>query len=486
MRITRSYAVDYGLPLVLALAGVSLRVLFMRDFLGEWDEVDFALAMKDYDIIADQPHFPGYPIFIWLCQILRPVTHDDIKALTLTNALLGGLTTIPLYYLARNMYSQKVAILAVCLFITNPLCWLQSEGAMSDTTGLFFLLLSILILHRAYLFPNDATVTLPLGAALMGVTFGARLSYLPFLVFLGYILTCHFGKYNIRKGYLYALGALVLGTLVWLIPLVTSTAGLKGLSSQAVVFAGGHFTDWGGSAITSPDLFYRLEQILWCLFCHGLGLWWQDTSYTRIIPTLIFLMGIAVFLKKTSQESKVGLIFAMVLPYILWVFLAQNIEKPRHMLPAIPFVLICISMGILNISKNKGLVAILAVLAVFTTGISSLRLVTAQEHTPPPSLQLIDYVRSNFDKLSTRIYCGESKRLFKYYAPGWDARRVRGIEGLKYDLGASLRPPEVVLATSQVKGTPEEGVILCKFKGDRYIFTPYHEIVLYKINPKDL
>lgn len=458
----------------------------MRDFLGEWDEVDFALAMNDYDIIADQPHFPGYPVFIWLCQMLRLATHDDIKALTLTNALLGGLTTIPLYYLARDMYSQKVAILAACLFIVNPLCWLQSEGAMSDTTGLFFLLLSIFVLHRAHLFPDGATVTLSLGATLMGVTFGVRLSYLPFLVFFGYVLTCHFGKYSIGRNYLCALGAFVLGTLVWLIPLINNVAGLNGLSSQAVVFAEGHFTDWGGSVITSPDLFYRLEQMLWCLCCHGLGFWWQDTLYIRIIPTLILLMGIIVFLKGAPRESKIGLIFAIVVPYMLWAFFAQNIEKPRHVLSLIPFVLTFASAGILNISSNRRLVTILAILAVSTTCISSLRLVAAQKYTPPPSLQLIDYVKANFDKLSTRIYCGESKRLFEYYAHGWDARMVRDIEGLKYDLGASLCPPRVILATSQVKGIMEQGAALRKFKEDKYVFAPYHEMVLYKIKPEDL
>lgn len=486
MKTAQYYFVDYGLPLALTLMGVSLRVLFMKDFLGEWDEVDFALAMRDYDIVAEQPHLPGYPVFIWLCQITRLVTHDDIGALTISNAILGGLTTVPLYYLARDMYSQKVAVLTACLFIVNPLCWLQSERAMSDTTGLFFLLLSFFVLHKAYLFPDAATIALPIGAALMGVTLGVRLSYLPFTVFLGYILTWRSRKYSIVRDYSYALGAFVLGTLLWLIPLVNHMAGLKGLSSQAVIFAGGHFTDWGGSVVTSPDLFNRLERMSWCLFCCGLGFWWQGTSCIRIIPTIILLVGIVVFLKEASREFKFGLIFAMIFPYMLWVFLAQNVEKPRHVLPVIPFVLMFASAGILNICCNRRLVAALAVLVISTTGISSLQLVTAQGHTPPPALQLIDYVEDNFDKLSTRIYCGESKRLFGYYAPGWDARRVRSLEELKYDLTASLYPPEVILATSQVKGASEKGVAVRKFKEDKYVFAPSNEIVLYKINPEDL
>lgn len=486
MKVSRYYLIDYGLPLALALTGVVLRVLFVRDFLGEWDEVDFALALNDYNIILEQPHFPGYPVFIWLSQTLNLMTHDDIKALTLTNAVLGGLTTLPLYYLAQNMYSQKVATLSACLFIVNPLCWLQSERAMSDTTGLFFLLLSISVLHKAHLFPNNAAVYLPLGTALMGVTLGVRLSYFPFLVFFGYIFTCHFGKDGIRRVGVYALCAFVLGILFWLVPLANDMAGLNCFSSQAVVFAEGHFTNWGGSIITSPDLSCRLGRMLWCLFFHGLGFWWQDASYIRIIPSVILLVGFAVFLKTPSQEPKTGPVFAMFLPYALWVFFAQNVEKPRHILPLIPFMLVFISAGILNISSDKRIAAILAMLAVSATCISSVQLVTAQKHTLPPSLQLRDYVEYNFDKLSTRIYCGESKRLFEYYAPGWDVRMVRSVEELKYDLATSLCPPEVILATSRVGGVLEKGTVLQRFREDRYIFAPYHELVLYKVNTEDL
>lgn len=484
--MSRHYLVDYGLPLALALAGIALRVPFTRNFPGEWDEVDFVLAVSDYNIILEQPHFPGYPVFIWGGQILNLITHDAVKALTLSSAVLGGLTALPLYCLARDMYSRKAAVLAACLFIVNPLCWLMSERAMSDTAGLFFLLLSVFVLHRARLFPDNTAIYLPLGTALMGVTLGVRLSYFPFLALLGYIFVRHFGEYGARRVCIRTLCAFVLGTLFWVVPLANSVAGLDRLSSQAVVFAGGHFADWGGSIVTSPDLLCRLERVLWCLFCCGLGVWWRDASYMSLIPTTIFFAGLVVSLRIPSQEPRTGLIFAVFLPYALWVFFAQNVEKPRHMLPLIPFMLVFISAGILNISSNRRIAVVLAVLAIAATCINSMRLAAAQERTRPPSLQLIDYVKCNFDRLSTRVYCGESKRLFGYYATGWDVRMARNVEGLKYDVAASLCPPEVILATSGVGGVPERGTVLHRFRGDAYIFSPYHELVLYKINAEDL
>lgn len=481
MRITSKHLKEHSLPIILTLLGVALRLVFVRDSLGEWDEVDFALAMRDYDVVADQPHFPGYPVFIWLCYLARTVTHDDIRALTLTSAISGGLATLPLYYLTRDMCSQRTAALTAGLFVVNPLCWLQSERAMSDTTGLFFLLLSLFILHRAYIAPDTAGVTLPAGAALFGITLGVRLSYLPFLFFLGYVAVHALVGTASKKDCLYVTsGTFILGTLVWLAPLATNVAGAKGLSSLAVAFAGGHFADWGGSIITAPDPFYRLKQVLHCLFCHGLGLRLQ-ASLCVGITAAIFAAGVIISLRNALRGAKVGLVFALILPYMLWVFFVQNVEKPRHVLPLIPFVLMLISAGVLSMSRSRGLVVALGMLAVLTSGITSLRSVNVQATTMPPTLQMVRYVTGNFDKLSTRIYCGQSKRLFEYYAPGWDARMARDIGELRYDLSASICPPTVILVTSEVRGAFEMGSTVRRFVEDRHVFAPYHELILYKL-----
>nr|WP_232467183.1 hypothetical protein [Anoxybacillus flavithermus] len=39
--------------------------VYASPFAATWDEVDFALALDRYDLLAMQPHFPGYPYFIF-------------------------------------------------------------------------------------------------------------------------------------------------------------------------------------------------------------------------------------------------------------------------------------------------------------------------------------------------------------------------------------------------------------------------------------
>ncbi len=48
------------------------------------------------------------------------------------------------------MFAEKTAILTAILYTINPLCWMQSERPASDTTGTFFILLSIKFLFSAF------------------------------------------------------------------------------------------------------------------------------------------------------------------------------------------------------------------------------------------------------------------------------------------------------------------------------------------------
>ncbi|MFN3466176.1 MAG: hypothetical protein ACK4WF_00555 [Candidatus Brocadiales bacterium] len=479
----------YGTPIVLVVLGLTSRIPFTGRYLGEWDEVGFALALRDYDIVAQQPHFPGYPVYVWLSQMAMGLVKEDIGALGLVSAFFGSLAVLPLYYLALYMYSGRVAVLVAFLFLTNPVCWLYSERPLAEATGIFFLLLYLCLLFMGMRESVNPWIP-PLGAFFMGITLGARLDYFPFLSGLFYVLTYAHWRYSIFRISCF-LGAFALGVVVWLFPFVLMV-GQEVLSHQALDFAQGHFTDWGGSIVTVPNPSVRLGHLLWDVFPAGLGLWWIDLSYMRLIPSVCLLSGLYAFLRENEHDLQRRFILAVLLPYLLWVFFAQNVEKPRHVLPLIPLLLLAASAGMLRESPINMSRLGLLVLTVIILGATSLKLVHHYSQSRPPLMQLVSYVQSapsNFDQSSTRIYCGETKRLFEYYAPGWDARRVRDWEGLRYDYRASLCPPPNLLVTSEVQiendpsGSPEAGLRhIKKFKGDRYIYAPYHEVALLGVD----
>ena len=40
------------------------QLMHINAFAATWDQVDYSLALERFDIMAMQPHFPGYPYFI--------------------------------------------------------------------------------------------------------------------------------------------------------------------------------------------------------------------------------------------------------------------------------------------------------------------------------------------------------------------------------------------------------------------------------------
>jgi hypothetical protein len=513
---------------VLVVISVVTRLLFMGRHLGGWDSIDFALGLRDYDIAYYQPHFPGYPVYMFFCWLVHLFTESDVLALTVPGAVFGSITLVPLFYLARRMFAENIAWLAAFLYIVNPLCWLQSEKALSDAVGLFFIIVSVQLLFYASTSRMNSLRYLISGSVMLGICLGVRLSYFPFVILWLYTLyvssKSDAGKKTIGCGVF----AFIIGICVWLIPLSCYT-GLKPLMVNGFSFTFGHFSDWGGSVATSQNVLSRFSDFVWCVFCNGLGFWCYDTTVFRIIPSIIMSTGIIFYLRYVSNDHNTRFITFYMLPYFLWVFFGQNLEKPRHVLPLIPVIIICISAGLIRLryhmssysnlmynnfnastplsmtsfraeSRNQscrmpnlivGRYKYLSPCFLFigilivSMSIISIKLVYTHKNEPVAQIQLLDYVGRNYDGRSTRVYCWETKRLFEYYTPLWDTRRARDIDDLRYDVGASLVAPEVILSTSKVNGVnsiANNAKVVVEFKNNRYINNPYHELTLYDLS----
>lgn len=480
----------------LVVVCLASRLLFLGKYLEGWDSIDFALGLHDFDITYFQPHFPGYPVYMFLCRLVHLFTDNDTLALTIPCAVLGSITLVPLYYLSKRMFSEKVALLTAFMYMVNPLCWLQSEKALSDTVGLFFIILSVQLLFYATTTGRYQYRYLVYGSIMFGICLGVRLSYFPFIILWLYVLRTLSKTDEIEKILRYGLFGFFTGIFVWLVPLLCVT-GAKSFIINGSGFTFGHFSDWGGSVLTSQNVFSRFTDFVWCLFCNGLGFWCYDTSVFRLLPSIIMGLGIIVFLKHVRFDSKSRFITFYILPYLLWVFFCQNLEKPRHVLPLIPMIIICISAGLMHLcdtvcyhscisnSRQKvlHLFILFAGILVVSMGIISVKIVNTHKNELITQMQLLDYVGRNYDGKSTRIYCWETKRFFEYYVPLWDARRARNIDDLRYDIEASVVEPEVILSTSMVDGINStiNGLKVVEFNNNRYINNPYHKLTLYRL-----
>ena len=132
---------------------------------------------------------------------------------------------------------------------------------------------------------------------------------------------------------------------------------------------------------------------------------------------------------------------------MIWVILGQNVMNPRHILPIIPVALMLIAYGLCKVyeERNKGISIILTLAFVVSMSAISFRLVLRYHNNVPAPIQIVHFIKSRFDSNSTRVYCGEEKRFFDYYAPLWDVRNVGDMAELNFDLRSSLWRPQNIL-----------------------------------------
>ena len=133
-------------------------------WLDDWDSVNFAFGLDDFDVTKHWPHPPGYPVYIAAGKLVYRVIADHAGALTLVSALSGGAVASMFYVLERRHSDWPVALCATLIMALSPMFWLQSGLALTDMFGMVFVV--------AFLLVEGATTTTPRGALLKRIACG--------------------------------------------------------------------------------------------------------------------------------------------------------------------------------------------------------------------------------------------------------------------------------------------------------------------------
>jgi len=463
---------------------LATRFCFIAGYLDSCDSIDFALGLRDYDLSLFQPHFPGYPVYIFISRFFSKLFHNDVWALSLPGVLFGSFTIFPLSLLAKHLFSEKVAIVTAIFYLFNPLCWLQSERPTSDTMGLFFVILSACLLCYACATAHKGCIFW--GSLALGFGLGVRISNFPFIALwaasLFYVTTLKMPRET--KALFPGLLGLTFGIIAWLFPQI-GYVGWRPFWQNGFLFSRGHFTDWGGSVIT----FGGLERII-CLaksiWVYGLGGWWYDSSLMRLIPSLIMIIAFLYFIKHYRFDHRWWFLSVYIIPYTLWIILGQNVANPRHILPIIPMLLMMVAYGLCKAYERdyKGISLIFTLALIVSMSVTSFTLVTKYHHEVPAPIQLIQWLERQCNPISLRIYCTNEKRFFDYYAPQWDVRKVRDITELQRDLQSSLDNPQYIFVVHSSGEIRQFGVAhppIATFKGNPYTGNTREGLLLYTL-----
>ncbi|SFJ25806.1 Dolichyl-phosphate-mannose-protein mannosyltransferase [Paenibacillus sp. UNC496MF] len=327
-------------------------------FAASWDEVDFALALDRFDLLAMQPHFPGYPYFVLGAMALRRFVPDPVQAYDALNILMGALSVVPLWLLARRRLSPAWSLLAALLALTAPYLWLQSVRPMSEATGIAVLWWYLWSWQRAMERRTWGRTAAAL--FLFGVLMGVRLSFAPFGLGLVWLLGLSAADWR-RAGQrrwprVLLFAALAAGfQLLWLAGLALSEGGAAGFAKLALAFTAGHFSDWGGGVASAAErlplaerlLRFAGDNVLWT------GMFARSNAVFAAAAALLLAAVLAAGARPRPPQGGAGsrpaaraaawlrrpglpgALAALAGAYGAWALLAQNIDKPRHVTPLI-------------------------------------------------------------------------------------------------------------------------------------------------------
>src|SRR3990170_1747270 len=115
--------VDVWFSLFVLGATVATRLPFRAQMLYNWDAVQFALALREFDVTKHQPHPPGYVLYVALGKLLNSLVHDPNQSYVALGIICSALTTTVVYFLGTALYGRLTGAVAALLLMVSPLFW---------------------------------------------------------------------------------------------------------------------------------------------------------------------------------------------------------------------------------------------------------------------------------------------------------------------------------------------------------------------------
>ena len=211
---------DLAVALGLALVTLLSRWPYRARMLYNWDAVQFALALHEFDVAKHQPHPPGYLLYVALGRLLNASLADPTLAYVALAMLFSAGSTFVLYWLARRLYDRATALIAASLLAVSPLFWFYGSVGLTYAGEAFA---ASLVAWFAYGALTGHVRSLYWGALALGLTGGIRQSVLVLLLplWLGSALI----GIRSRRRVAIAGGILIASVLAWLLPMLWLSGG---------------------------------------------------------------------------------------------------------------------------------------------------------------------------------------------------------------------------------------------------------------------
>src|SRR2546426_112244 len=223
---------DFLCAAALSLLTIASRLPYRARLLYNWDAVQFALALREYDVLKHQPPPPGYILYVVLGRIVNTWLDDPTAAYVALAVAFSGLTTFVVYYLARAVYDRTTALAAASLLAVSPLFWFYGSVGLTYAGEALF---ASTVAYFAFRTLNGSRSDAYLAAWYLGIAGGMRQSLLILLL----PLWCGCVAFGVRRLRVVAVGLALLcaSILTWFLPMISLTGGLGRYVAASVELA---------------------------------------------------------------------------------------------------------------------------------------------------------------------------------------------------------------------------------------------------------
>lgn len=369
---------------VIAAAYFAAHLPFLARSLEDYDSINFALGLRDFDPARHQPHPPGSPVYIALGRILltlvstiRPsLTQPEAEALTLAlwSAIAGSVALLALAAIFAALSPRRASVVsATALVAVCPLFWISGLRPMSDLPGLA----AAAAAQALVLQGRTRPVRLLVGALIAGLAAGIRVQTLWLTTPLLALVVFEQRRAGVAWLVSRPLAAFAAGVVAWAVPLVVDSGGVDGYLRALGSQAGEDFA-WVNMLWLEPTP-RRLAFALYETFV----LPWGSIPLAGAIAAVAAVGFVVTAVRERRSLALLAVAFA---PYVMFHLLFQETIMVRYALPTIASVAWLVAAALSAGGRRVHLAVVPIVVWALVVGVAS---EIAYGSAPHPAFQAI-------------------------------------------------------------------------------------------------
>jgi hypothetical protein len=404
------------------LAAFVLYILSRSPGLDEWDSVQFAMGLREFNLWKHQPHPPGYPLYIFLAWSgTRLFGWNPEFSLEFVSCVGGALFVAAWFCIISRQFGERFAWLITSTLAITPVVWMTSTRALTDSLAAG--LLSIELFCSLQFRQQRGTRQLIAVALFAAAATGVRPQLFPVALL---ILVTPLYRADAKRS-LISVAILVGGCLLWLLPTWYIQSTLPGPVPGWRSYPAQLYSQWlwrfgrpsifiGSSHIT---LLYFAKQFALHIFgWFGIGLGFLWSPFTLVTGTLLAACGLVVYIARFDGHDRSfwKTHWSWALLQVAIVFCCLPADQ-RYYLMIIPLVLVTLLRGFVHLQKPFRLAVLLLPALLLSI---SMPAAIESHNDPAPPIKLIRFLQEKYPPVQrgdVLLFLAHCQRHFKWYAP---------------------------------------------------------------------